>query len=166
MKFNFILISAEDCPACRSFKSRNSLDELSNTLSSNPNISNVMILNFPSLSTWKNHFKDLPDQLKKYINYFPSFFLIEEESWLKCYEDKKAELLISIYGMVYTNGTLATLSNANKYPYTNDGIISWVNTKINEYNIIINNNITIDDNNNYDRMIISKKKRKKHNYIN
>ena len=123
-----VIVTAEGCSACNFFKNGppgSKAPPLMQQLHQKLTGLNLQVitLNFPSLAGNLSSIdapEKLPPQLGKYIRWYPTFILVEGNSW------KDGNLQVSVF-----NGDIskdAVNPSTKRSPLTPDNIVQWVKT--------------------------------------
>ncbi len=118
-KHVFVILTAGDCYHCQTFKDKY-LDELRREITER-NLARLIYLDVDST----NHVfsTDFHPDFSKYISWYPTFLLFEQNSWL----NHKSSLKGSVMNGEFINDDLNLIT---KYAIDTKGILNWLNDEL------------------------------------
>lgn len=152
----FCIVTAKGCPGCDGFK-KEQYGVLMKLLESKPLLGRIRVveIEYPGLGTplpkkSTNNKYDIPDDLKRFISWFPTFVLINGASW-----NEGKELAGAVFnGSWNSNGIIIHDSVFNKSSpnesrnlrMTNgESIKSWIEEQLSKNNDVMNGPLKIEN---------------------
>ncbi len=146
----FIFISAKNCPHCTSF--RNNQWPTCKTQIEQLNTVKSIEIELDKIGD-TNKLNDYPNDLKKYVKWYPIFILVPAQSWFNSVSDIKQPL----QNMKIYNGIYDSVKDIYKHkeaqqsqPINATSIVSWISNEIksanNTNNVNINNTSLLSNN--------------------